>query len=108
MPSFIDIDQPGNITVTNGKQIVWDGSICVGSTTTYRVDVTRVKNGESEGDITITGDTTAIVSNLQPSQEYTVSVTAGGSSCTSMKNFTAQAGTTTSKNKIAESVCMGV
>ena len=102
--SSIDIDQPGNLAVVNGSQIVWDGSTCVGSAITYRIDVTRNDDGESEGDITITSETTAIVSNLQPNQEYTVSVTAVGSSCASdsaTKNFTSQAGgciSTTSKS----------
>ena len=93
--SLFDTDQPGKITVTNGAQIVWNGPACVGSAITYRIDVTRNDDGESEGDITITSETTAIVSNLQPNQEYTVSVTAVGSSCASdpaTKNFTAQAG----------------
>ena len=42
----------------------------------------------------MTSDTTAVVSNLQPNQQYTVSVTAVDSSCTSdhaTKNFTSQA-----------------
>ena len=102
--TLFDTDQPGKITVTNGARIVWNGSACVGSAITYRIEVTRNDDGESEEDITITSETTAIVSNLQPNQEYTVSVTAVGSSCASdsaTKNFTSQAGgciSTTSKS----------
>ena len=111
--SLIDTDQPGNltVTVTNGPQIAWDGSFCVNSATTYRVEVTRADDGKPEGDITITGSTMAIVSNLRSYQEYTVSVTAVCGSCTSdsaVKNFTAQAVATTSKYKIDWQKGMGI
>ena len=88
---FLGVDQPKNLIVTNGAQISWDGPTCIGSAFTYRVEVTRVNDSESEGNITMTSDTTAVVSNLQPNQQYTVSVTAIGNSCTSdpaTKNFT--------------------
>ena len=51
-------------------------------------------DSEPVGDITMTSDTTAIISNLQPNQEYTVSVTAVIGSCSSdcaTKNFIVQA-----------------
>lgn len=74
---------PGNVTVTQttvGIQINWDQITqedCAVDTTriTYNVTVTR-PDGEHEGDIVMSGETSAVVSNLTSNQEYEVSVTA--------------------------------
>ena len=92
--NFLFLDKPGNLTVSEGTQIDWNGPACVGSAITYRVEITRISDGDFERITTITGDTSIIVSNLQPNQEYTVSVSAVGSSCTSdpaTKSFMVQA-----------------
>lgn len=74
---------PGNITVTvstNGVQINWDPLFredCARNTVavTYNVTVTRVE-GDSEGDVVMTGETSAVVFNLTSNQEYMASVMA--------------------------------
>ena len=82
--SLCIIDQPRNLTVIKGALILWSGSAC-GGAVTYRVVVTPGNDTEFVGNVTTTADniTVADIPNLQPNQEYTVSVTTVGNSCTS-------------------------
>ena len=73
------IDQPSNLTVTDGSNIMWSG--CLGAT--YRVVVTRINDSQPVATTNVTLSTTTSVPNLEQSQDYNVSVTAIGMSCTS-------------------------
>lgn len=68
------------INATNGIQIDWDPltiTDCATSiiTVTYNVTVTS-EEGNSEGDIALPDDTSALITNLIPDREYTISVMA--------------------------------
>ena len=91
---------PENVTITNTTsrvRIDWDpvtDDNCAMGTISYHVTVTRVE-GEPEGDIASSGETSVVVSNLLPNQEYVASVIAWTTvtSCTiasdpAVKNFT--------------------
>lgn len=78
-------DQPPtlcNITVSNttdGVQIDWNPLTikdCAMNVITATYNVTVTGEGNSEGDIVMTGDTSAVITNLIPYQEYNVSVKA--------------------------------
>ena len=91
-------DQPTNLTVVDGTWISWIGSVCAGTDTTYRVVVTFVSDSQPTCTCTRdpieTSNTTTVLSGLLPNQQYSVSVSAYGTSCVSdpaTVNFTSPA-----------------
>ena len=84
-------DQPTNLTVIGGTQILWEGTVCSGTETTYKVVITRANDSQPAGDPIETTNTMTRFRDLLPNQEYNVSVSAYGSSCVSTPatvNFT--------------------
>ena len=96
---FYCVDQPSNVTVNDGSTIIWNG--CIGAI--YRVVVTPINDSEPVASKNVTLSTTTTIPNLEPNQEYSVSVTAIGTLCTTNSattRFIAQTSTpatTTSK-----------
>ena len=82
--SFISTDQPTDVFVVNAERIVWGGTTCAGAAISYRVEITRL-NDTQPIDVIMTDFNEAVlpVPNLVPNQDYTISVTAVGSTCSS-------------------------
>ena len=83
----------GNISIinmTDVTEIYWDPFVysdCAVNATVpvvYNVTVTT-PSGEREGNLTLSGETSALISDLLPNEEYTVSVevsiVSGGTTC---------------------------
>lgn len=67
----------------NGAHVVvWDGITCNGATIKYRVEITPV-NDSAYTEVIMTSTTETTLPVLQPNTEYSVSVTAVASTCSS-------------------------
>ena len=75
-------DRPRDLVIINGDHIIWTGTDCVGAAISYRVEVVRM-NDSVPVYIDVTTATDAELTNLQPNQMYSVSVTTIGSTCSS-------------------------
>lgn len=78
-------DQPSDLVViyVNGVHVaLWNGNGCTGATVNYRVEINQVNDSEST-DVLLTSATETTLPVLQPNTEYSVSVTAFTSTCSS-------------------------
>lgn len=78
---YFHSDQPSNIIVTNGERVSWKGSTCAGAAISYRVEVTRLN--DSGINAIVTTSTEIVLPNLLSNQDYSISVTTVGSTCSS-------------------------
>ena len=78
-------DRPSNLTILDGTQLFWNGPTCFEHKISYRVElmITRVDDSQHLRLINVTSGTMIRLSlfSLLPGVEYTVSVSAYGSSC---------------------------
>lgn len=87
---YIPPDKPNDLTVRDGGLISWKASTCATDSISYRVEITRLNDSVSV-DVILSTDTEIEVSTLEPNQDYVVSVTAIGSTCstdTATQTFT--------------------
>ena len=67
----------------NGAYVaIWNGITCVGATINYRVEITQV-NDSVFTEVIMISTTETTLSALQPNTEYSVSVRAVASTCSS-------------------------
>lgn len=75
------------INVNGAHVVVWDGITCNGATIKYRVEITRVNDSVST-EVIMTSTTETTLPVLQPNTEYSVSVKAVASTCSSIPAVT--------------------
>ena len=83
-------DQPSDLVVitVNGAHVaVWNGITCTGTTINYKVVITQVNDSVST-QVILTSITEMTLPALQPNTEYSVSVTAVASTCSSASAVT--------------------
>jgi hypothetical protein len=83
--SLCNQDQPSDLVVinVNGAHVaVWSGITCTGATINYRVEIAQVNNSVIT-EVIMTSNTETTIPVLQSNAEYSVSVTALTSTCSS-------------------------
>ncbi len=78
-------DQPSDLVVinVNGAYVaVWSGNTCAGANINYRIEITQVNNSVIT-EVIMTSNTETTIPVLQSNAEYSVSVTALTSTCSS-------------------------